>query len=97
MSGEATAEATVEPETRRRRDEADLLGEGRLRSVVVDGRTVAVSTCPGRFGALDTVLPVWQTTRVDRDWAGFARPREADVGPPHLTMESRHRSKLPRT
>lgn len=55
MSGEATAEATVEPETRWHRiDEADLPGEGRVRSVVVYGGPVAVGTCAGPFGALES-------------------------------------------
>ncbi len=31
--------------------------EGRVRTAVVDGRTLAVSTCGGRVGALDNHCP----------------------------------------
>jgi pyruvate oxidase len=36
---------------------ADVPGEGRVRSVTVDGRTVALARCRDRFGALDNHCP----------------------------------------
>jgi pyruvate oxidase len=38
-------------------DSADVPDEGRVRSVVVDGRTVAVARCGARLGALDNKCP----------------------------------------
>ncbi len=40
-----------------RMEERDLPGEGRVRSVVVDGRSVAVSRCGGVLGALENKCP----------------------------------------
>ena len=40
-----------------RLDPADVPDEGRVRSVVVDGRTVALARCGGRLGALENQLP----------------------------------------
>jgi pyruvate oxidase len=58
MTSEATADVTAEPATRWHRiDDTDLPGEGRVRTVVVDGRSVAVSRCAGRFGALENRCP----------------------------------------
>lgn len=38
-------------------EERDLPGEGRVRSVVVDGRSVAISRCGGVLGALENRCP----------------------------------------
>lgn len=38
-------------------DDGDLPGEGRVRSVVVDGRSVALSRCGDRLGALENRCP----------------------------------------
>ncbi|HEV8558414.1 MAG TPA: thiamine pyrophosphate-binding protein [Actinophytocola sp.] len=38
-------------------DPSDVPGEGRVRSVVVDGRTVALSRCGARLGALENRCP----------------------------------------
>ena len=40
-----------------RLEDVDLPGEGRVRSVVVDGRSVAVSRCGGAVGALENRCP----------------------------------------
>ncbi|HZO69603.1 MAG TPA: hypothetical protein VFB74_31800 [Kribbellaceae bacterium] len=37
----------------RRVDPVDVPPEGRVRSVVVDGQSVALTRCGGRFGALE--------------------------------------------
>jgi thiamine pyrophosphate-dependent acetolactate synthase large subunit-like protein/nitrite reductase/ring-hydroxylating ferredoxin subunit len=53
-----TQDVTSLPELRWHRvDDADLPGEGRVRSVVVDGRSVALSRCGGRLGALENRCP----------------------------------------
>ncbi len=58
MTGEATTGVTETPDpTWHRIDEADLPAEGRIRSVVVDGRSVAVSRCGGHLGALENRCP----------------------------------------
>jgi nitrite reductase/ring-hydroxylating ferredoxin subunit len=55
MSAETKAETTAEQVAQWHRiDEADLPAEGR---VVVDGRSVAVSRCAGRLGALENRCP----------------------------------------
>ena len=41
----------------RRVGEADVPAEGRVRSVVVDGRSIAMSRCGGRLGALENRCP----------------------------------------
>ena len=41
----------------RRVSEADVPAEGRVRSVVVDGRSIALSRCGGRLGALENHCP----------------------------------------
>ncbi|MGH3845520.1 MAG: Rieske (2Fe-2S) protein, partial [Pseudonocardiaceae bacterium] len=38
-------------------DPADVPDDGRVRSVVVDGRTVALSRCGARLGALENRCP----------------------------------------
>src|SRR5215216_1549544 len=38
-------------------DPVDVPDDGRVRSVVVDGRTVAMARCGARFGALDNRCP----------------------------------------
>jgi len=38
-------------------DQVDVPGEGRVRSVTVDGRTVALARCGGRLGALENRCP----------------------------------------
>ncbi|MGH3538162.1 MAG: Rieske (2Fe-2S) protein [Pseudonocardiaceae bacterium] len=38
-------------------DPADVPDDGRVRSVVVDGRTVALSRCDARLGALENRCP----------------------------------------
>ena len=38
-------------------EQRDLPAEGRVRSVVVDGRSVAISRCGGVLGALDNRCP----------------------------------------
>jgi nitrite reductase/ring-hydroxylating ferredoxin subunit len=38
-------------------EDADLPADGRVRSVIVDGRSVAVSRCAGRLGALENRCP----------------------------------------
>jgi pyruvate oxidase len=58
MTGEASTGVTESPDpTWHRIDEADLPTEGRIRSVVVDGRSVAVSRCGGHLGALENRCP----------------------------------------
>ena len=59
MTAEATkADVTAVPATRWHRiDEADLPAEGRVRTVVVDGRSVAMSRCAGSLGALENRCP----------------------------------------
>jgi pyruvate oxidase len=61
MAGDVTSDvetATAEPHSRWHRiEEADLPAEGRVRSVLVDGRSVAVSRCGGRVGALENHCP----------------------------------------
>jgi thiamine pyrophosphate-dependent acetolactate synthase large subunit-like protein/nitrite reductase/ring-hydroxylating ferredoxin subunit len=59
MTGEATAEASAGDTTVswHRIDEGDLPAEGRVRTVVVDGRSVAMSRCAGRLGALENHCP----------------------------------------
>src|SRR5262249_45828390 len=42
---------------RPRGDPLDVPDEGRVRAVVVDGRTVALARCGGRLGALDNRCP----------------------------------------
>src|SRR5664279_5392389 len=41
----------------RRVGEADVPAEGRVRSVIVDGRSIAMSRCGGRLGALENRCP----------------------------------------
>jgi thiamine pyrophosphate-dependent acetolactate synthase large subunit-like protein/nitrite reductase/ring-hydroxylating ferredoxin subunit len=53
MSGEVTQE----PVRWHRVEEADLPGEGRVRSVSVAGRGLALSRCSGAYGALDNHCP----------------------------------------
>jgi nitrite reductase/ring-hydroxylating ferredoxin subunit len=50
-------EAPVSMHGRHRVDPSDVPGEGRVRSVVVDGRTVALSRCGARLGALENRCP----------------------------------------
>jgi nitrite reductase/ring-hydroxylating ferredoxin subunit len=38
-------------------DRSELPEDGRVRSVTVDGRSLAVSQCTGRFGALENRCP----------------------------------------
>ncbi len=62
MTAEVTKSETAHPTGRptvtwHRVDESDLPGEGRVRTVVVDGRSVAMSRCAGRFGALENHCP----------------------------------------
>src|SRR5215469_3896993 len=38
-------------------DRADVPGEGRVRTVTVDGRSVALARCGGRLGALENRCP----------------------------------------
>ena len=38
-------------------DAVDVPGEARVRSVTVDGRSVALTRCGGRLGALDNHCP----------------------------------------
>lgn len=54
----STDEAVAGPAVQWHRiEEADLPGEGRVRSVVVDGHSVAVSRCAGAYGALHNRCP----------------------------------------
>src|SRR5664279_5376008 len=41
----------------RRVPETDVPAEGRVRSVIVDGRSIAMSLCGGRLGALENRCP----------------------------------------
>jgi hypothetical protein len=56
-------------------DPVDVPGDGRVRSVVVDGRTVALARCGLRLGALDNRCP---------HLAGVRRAACADVRLPRL-------------
>src|SRR4051794_8129138 len=57
MTGEAADESVRPTVSWHRVDDADLPGEGRVRSVVVDGRSVAMSRCAGQLGALENRCP----------------------------------------
>lgn len=53
----AASETAPETVTWHRIDETDLPAEGRVRSAIVDGRSVAVSRCAGLVGALENRCP----------------------------------------
>lgn len=38
-------------------DEVDVPADGRVRSVVVDGRSIALARCGARLGALENPVP----------------------------------------
>lgn len=58
-------------------DPVDVPAEGRVRSVTVDGRTVALARCGGRLGKIGKEqvaagFPVWHTSLHNPDWAAYA-------------------------
>ena len=58
MTGEVATSVPARPKVSWHRiDEGDLPADGRVRSVIVDGRSVAVSRCAGRLGALENRCP----------------------------------------
>jgi hypothetical protein len=57
MTGEVAPSTTIPPPAWHRIDEPDLPGEGRVRGVIVDERSVAVSRCGGRLGAPENRCP----------------------------------------
>jgi len=77
MSGNT---ATSEPPvvSWHRIDETDQPAEGRVRSAVVDGRSVPVSRCGGRIGALANRCP----TKADRRGKARSRTSLTEVDEP---------------
>src|SRR3954447_16101788 len=59
MSQDTTDEPSTPLEAARwhRVDDDDLPQEGRVRSVVVDGQSIALSRCGGTYGALENRCP----------------------------------------